>query len=254
MRDLPPGAHRQFGVFTTAAAHLWRLPLLPPAIHGCITLPNTRTGDTRGVHLHRCGPTPRGERRIADVAVSGPARTIVDLAREHGMETAVVAADAALRTGLTSTAALQRTLAATATWPGWAAAVAAVVATDGRAESPLESLSRLRLARTSLPQVPIFDEHGAFLGRVDFYWDGVVGEADGLTKYDQGPHVLRREKRRQDALDRTGLKVVRWGMQDLPRFELVEGWLWRAIGAAAAVPLGERRWRLGRTAPLSAVS
>jgi hypothetical protein len=59
---------------------------------------------------------------------------------------------------------------------------------DARAESPLESISRLRMREHGVPapepQVEIWID-GRFAGRVDFYWDeyGVIGEADGWGKY-----------------------------------------------------------------------
>lgn len=81
------------------------------------------------------------------------------------------------------------------------------------AQTPLESLSRIRLMRCGLPeprlQVPFYDADG-LIGIVDMYWDdlGVIGEADGLLKYRTGDDLLK-EKRREDRLRR--LKpVIRW--------------------------------------------
>ncbi len=76
----------------------------------------------------------------------------------------------------------------------------------------MESISRL--AMTGLPaprtQVPICTMDGRLIGRVDFYWEelGVVGEADGRTKYTDD--ALWLEKRRQDSLVEHGLVVERW--------------------------------------------
>jgi hypothetical protein len=52
--------------------------------------------------------------------------------------------------------------------------------------------------------------HGEFLGLVDFLWRAqrVVGEADGLGKYD-GPFALQKEKLREEGLRACGLEVVR---------------------------------------------
>jgi hypothetical protein len=90
---------------------------------------------------------------------------------------------------------------------------------DARAESPLESVSRLVLRWAGLPtpdlQVTLFDEYGVPVGRGDFYWDefGVVGEADGRTKYDDRS-VLTREKLRQERLEDLRAVVCRWGWDD----------------------------------------
>ncbi len=56
--------------------------------------------------------------------------------------------------------------------------------------------------------------HGPY--RVDFWWSqqGVIGEADGRVKYTD-EDVLWREKRRRDALEELGLRVVRWSWTDV---------------------------------------
>ena len=85
---------------------------------------------------------------------------------------------------------------------------------DGRAESPLESLSRLAMAdlrQQPALQVQLYSIQGWFLGRVDFFWEdvGVIGEADGRDKYTDDE--LWREKLRQDQLADCGLVFARWG-------------------------------------------
>ena len=87
------------------------------------------------------------------------------------------------------------------------------------AESPLESISRVRLVKRGLPE-PLLqhefrDAHG-FVGRVDMWWREwcVIGEADGLGKYDDIA-VLRREKVREDRLRALGMTVVRWTWDEM---------------------------------------
>ena len=62
------------------------------------------------------------------------------------------------------------------------------------------------------PQVLILDEHLRVVAQVDFYWDefGMVGEADGRSKYDDR-QVLTAEKVRQELLEDLRVVVVRWG-------------------------------------------
>ena len=64
---------------------------------------------------------------------------------------------------------------------------------------------------------------GRFLGRPDFYWDefGVIGEADGMAKYDGTHDVAADEKRRQGELEDAGLIAVRWVWADLWPFDEV---------------------------------
>jgi hypothetical protein len=87
------------------------------------------------------------------------------------------------------------------------------------AQTPLESLSRLRLVDRGLPepelQVPMHDRAG-LIGYVDMFWPdlSVVGEADGLMKY-ESRDVLVREKEREDRLRALGLMVVRWTWEQI---------------------------------------
>jgi len=67
-------------------------------------------------------------------------------------------------------------------------------------------------------QVRILDERGRFVGRPDFVWleHAVVGEADGLGKYDgDAGTVVADERARQARLQALGLIVVRWTEQQL---------------------------------------
>ncbi len=88
------------------------------------------------------------------------------------------------------------------------------------AQTPLESLSRLRLVRGGLPeprlQVPIYDDEG-LVGIVDMLFDewGVIGEADGLLKYDDRGMAFRAEKSREDRLRALGFIVVRWTWDEI---------------------------------------
>ena len=64
-------------------------------------------------------------------------------------------------------------------------------------------------------QVPLHDADG-LIGVVDMLWDDlfVVGEADGLIKYDSRG-VLIREKHREDRIRALGFGVVRWTWREL---------------------------------------
>ncbi|WP_022873692.1 hypothetical protein [Nesterenkonia alba] len=98
---------------------------------------------------------------------------------------------------------------------------------DPRAESAGESWSRVIIHVRGFPapqlQSVLCTDEGEF--RVDFCWEKprVIGEFDGRTKYfddemlnGRDPReVLYQEKRREDALRRSGWTVVRWGWQEL---------------------------------------
>ena len=126
---------------------------------------------------------------------------------------------------------------------------AAIDRLDARAESLLESLSRLRILESDLPQLrlqaEIHDSSGRWLARADFLWDdvGVVGEADGLEKYDAIETMpLRREKLRQELLERAGLIVVRWGWSDLTDPLPLIARIRDALARAARRPAADRGW------------
>lgn len=87
------------------------------------------------------------------------------------------------------------------------------------AQSPLESISRVRLVDLGLPepelQAPFHDIDG-LIGYGDMWWPelGVIGEADGLMKY-ADHQVLIAEKRREDRLRALGFAVVRWTWSEI---------------------------------------
>ena len=148
---------------------------------------------------------------IEGLPVATVARTAVDLARIGPLAGSVMAVDAALRMGV-STAELDAVLERCRGWPGRRRAVVAVAFGDPRAESPLESLVRLRMHEGGLPapelQVSLGGRYGP-LARVDFLVEGrVVVEADGMLKY-ADPLALRQEKVREDQLRDLGFEVVR---------------------------------------------
>ena len=163
-----------------------------------------------------------------DPVLSVP-RTLIDLGRHRPMATMVAAADYALHENLTTLAELHAVLDRCRLWPGAARAARALRRVDGRAESPLESVSRLVLAWVGLPpprpQQRIRNERGVIIARTDFYWDefGVVGEADGKAKL----HIAEDDEQaaaridgawdRHSDLEDLGLVVVRWGWHQAVR-------------------------------------
>jgi hypothetical protein len=206
-----------------SAALLQGIPIVGalPAVPE-ITVPPGSNTNLSGVHVHRAQLRRHDRRLIGGTAVTSPARTLVDLGRSRPVRTAVAALDAALRSGAVREHELVDVLQFCWNWPGIRRAQRAVDAADALAESPLESISRLAIHDLGLPkpalQVTLLDQFHRFAARADFYWDefGVVGEADGGSKYDSRP-VLTAEKERQERLEELGLVVARWGWREPTR-------------------------------------
>ncbi|MGH8960896.1 MAG: hypothetical protein ACRDWT_06775 [Jatrophihabitantaceae bacterium] len=166
------------------------LPTVCAVDRACVTVPaGTALRALADVHLHRASLSAADLVESGGARTTAVARTVLDVAREHGVDAGVCAADAALNRGLLTLVELEDAFARCVNWPGRAAARATIELCDALAESPLESISRLRLdshcIATPRLQVSIGDEWGHFLARPDFYWPefGVVGEADGNVKY-----------------------------------------------------------------------
>lgn len=185
-------------------------------------MPPRKIGSLLNAHLYRATLPPEHLTIVESILVTTVARTLVDIGRSRSTAAAVAAIDAALHGGLVSFDELMDVARFCRTWPGIRRARRAIALADGRAESPLESVSRLVFRWLKLP-VPdinpsVYDEFGNFIGRTDFYWDeyGVAGEADGRSKYDSRD-VLTREKDRHEGLEDTELYAVRWGWTDITR-------------------------------------
>jgi predicted transcriptional regulator of viral defense system len=198
----------------SAAAAVHGLPVLSTPREPCLTVPPGTRVNPSEFHLHRqVLPLWQLDHRV-DISVTTPARACVDIAREAGLAAGLVTADAALARAMTTRDELSSVCRALRGRAGSPAGRRLVELADGRAESPLESLSRLAMADLRLQpdlQVPLYSIQGRFLGRVDFFWQelGVVGEADGREKYTDDE--LWKEKVRQDQLADCGLVFARWG-------------------------------------------
>jgi hypothetical protein len=147
-------------------------------------------------------------------------RLLVDVSRRAAFRAAVVTADAALRQGL-DPAVLKATAQRWSAWPYGRRPVLVADFADGRAETPIESLGRVALHEQGVdpPELQVEVWLGdALVARVDHLWEryAVIGEADGMLKYDQ-KDVLREEKRRQERLEQLGLVVVRYDWDDAYR-------------------------------------
>lgn len=200
-----------------SAAVLRELPTfeLPPYASATRTEGAWRGGKRRV----RIAPLPGHHVTAADgLPVTSDARTVVDIARSASRRSAVVTGDAALRRGLLREDLLT-VLDECAAWSDVGKARKAIDVMDARAESPLESLSRVVFDERGVPapepQVEIVV--AGMVYRVDFLWKdfGLIGEADGRVKYSldatrTAEELVWAEKIREDALRDAGFIIVRW--------------------------------------------
>lgn len=144
------------------------------------------------------------------------------MARTLRRPRALAALDAALRSGTCTRAELWRAAVAQAGRRGIVAVRGLLPVADGRAESPMESEARLVMLDGGLPvpelQYRVVDGNGE-LRRLDFAWPErrVAAEYDGEFWHDD-PAAIRRDRRRQVALQEVGWTVERIVLEDVRRF------------------------------------
>jgi hypothetical protein len=216
-----PGSH----VYALeSAAAVWGLPRIGPwPAHVTVLAGRVRTRGSRLIRVH-VGAETEGV-LLDGLRVTDAVRTVVDLARTTSLETALCAADHALRHGLCTPEELAAAAGAVAPRVRGRPAASLVAAlADGRSMSPGESLSRARMFRLRMPrpdlQVRLDDAEG-LVGHADFGWPGVVGEFDGRRKYavpegsspEEAEAALWSEKLREDRIRRLA-RLARWTWRD----------------------------------------
>ena len=190
---LPPGRKVPDVMLTRRAKEPGRA-LVPGALIRVATLPDDHVTTALGV------------------PVTTVARTVMDIARTSGFMAGVVAADAALHSHVVVKVEFAIILEECGQWPGVVRARQVLGFADGRAESALESVARVRFAEFGVKppdlQVNIRGKQG-FIGRADFCWHEfrTIAEADGAMKYDdQGRERARAQLARDERFHDEG-----WG-------------------------------------------
>lgn len=212
-----------------SAARAHRIPmLLPDRPLSHITRAGVGGSRTRhGVKHHLGRELPAAVVTSQGLAVTGLARTALDLGREHGFAAAVGAIDAVLRRGI-SHRAFELELARMTSWPQVTTARAALAFADPGAESLAESLTRILLAE--LGWEPVQTQWPVPAGRSGVRWCDLrfgrhVVEFDGKLKYvarrDGGvaeidaAEVAWRDRRRDTEITTAGLGISHLTWHDL---------------------------------------
>ncbi|HSK32526.1 MAG TPA: DUF559 domain-containing protein [Propionicimonas sp.] len=260
--------HPDGAVSHWSAARFWNLPAPAIPVPGdpvWITLPaggSYRSSSRPGVE-HRVAPLPRHHCVVSPsgYTVTTRARSAVDLSRNLPLTEALPVLDAGLRGGCLDLMphARRRDLAnralveagarglreAAEVLPGTGSVEHALRFADPLRESPIESLSFAHFVLAGLPlpacQTGVRTAAGTFYP--DFYWEseGLIGEADGATKY-RDPDARVQEKEREQHLRDLGFGIVRWlGKEIYLRPDVVMARVARALDDGRA-----RRARMGR--------
>lgn len=191
----------------------------------CVTVPpGARAGSYRQANVtrHSAALPEAHVTTLFGVPTTTAARTTVDIARSGTFMAGVVTADSALQQRWASKTELRRVLARCDGWPGIGNATSVVDFASSRSESALESCARVVFHQRGLPapelQVVILGQDGRRIARVDFFWREccVVGEADGLLKYQSGADAIA-ELKRDRLLREQGLDVIHFTWEELFR-------------------------------------
>lgn len=215
-----------FGFESAAAA--FDLPLLerwPEEVH--LLAPRATGGRSDpGIRRHCVGISATHVVERSGLRVSSLARTLLDIARSRSFELGVAMIDSALNSGRLTDSDLE----AEGKLRGAGAAKARRVLDfcDARAESPGESLSRVRIHQLGFPPPELQRRFIVDVGTtytVDFFWPELrlIGEFDGRGKYVReefrrgrsSGDVVVAEKRREDRLRAELLNFTRWGWAEL---------------------------------------
>lgn len=211
-----------------SAARVWRLPIVnswPLQVHATVP-PESHRRSKNGVTIHRHVLAEVDRVEVDGYLVTSAARTLIDLARVASFRDGVAALDAALRTGLASTATLTEALDAQGAVQGRAQAARAIAFASPLATLPGESFSRVLMHELGFPapvlQRPVATSRGhRFL---DFSWQDSAGEFDGRSKYADPRYtggatpdeIVWQEKLRENELRDAGIqRFTRWDWSDL---------------------------------------
>ncbi len=215
-----------------SAALMHGMSLLHPRLDHVHFATGLRTGgriDNRR-HIHSGALESDDVVEVDGIQVTSLARTAADLARSQSFAVALAAIDSALRLGA-DREMISDALAGHRR--GVTHARLALTHADPGAENAGESWGRAQIIAAGLPiprlQHKFYNHDGEFVARCDYDWLGkLAGEFDGMAKYQR--HLkpgetpfdaMRREKKREDALRRLGVMVIRWIWDDLRKNKVV---------------------------------
>jgi very-short-patch-repair endonuclease len=199
-----------------SAAVLWGLPVRTTDLTTVHLSPRPgRRGKPKagvGYHVHTPEVAAAEMQMMHDLPTTAPLRTVLDCARVMDLDWGVVIADSSLHRGLVGVDELAEAAGGIRRTHGAARARSLPSLCSSAAESPGESLLRLRLHRMGLaPEEQVSMPWVQGSPRVDFLVGNLVIEFDGQSKYELDGDPARahwEEKRRHDRLVEAGYEVL----------------------------------------------
>ncbi|MCX4387469.1 hypothetical protein OG777_11060 [Micromonospora peucetia] len=213
-------------VVLDTAAELHRIAGLRPesAIH--VSLPANRPRPQRltdpDVVVHQLAVDPDAVSEVAGLPVTTPLRTVADVILRADRYSAVCVLDSALNRQVVTESDLVRIPALLVGRRGAVAARRHLAETDGRAQSPLETRTRLRCVDGGVPpdvlQLEVRDRDGYLLGIGDLGWRAarLIAEADGQAPH-RTPTAVFEDRTRQNRLVNAGWRILRFTWADTLR-------------------------------------
>ncbi len=191
----------------------------------------------RGIALHQLTVPPGDRVSAAGFPATSPARTAIELARATSRPLALAVLDAALRIGVGNDS-LDEACAAQAGRRGIVEVRELLALADGRAESPMESHTRLVChdagLPTPVPQFEVRDGFGIVRYRLDLAWPAWrVGLEYDSAQFHSGSLAVRRDLARHSWLDEHGWRMVYATADDLRAPERLAGRIRLALARAA---------------------
>ncbi|UMB72331.1 hypothetical protein [Mycobacterium paraterrae] len=205
--DLFMGRHAVVCMATAAALYGFDIENTS-AIH--VLDPGVRTRSTTGLTVHQRSGAPL--QRVAGRVATAAAWTAVEIARERARPRALATLDAALRSGRCDLGSLEEAIREQRGRRGIVAVRELLAYADGRAESPMESESRLVMIDHGLPLPVLQHEIRGRSGerwRVDFAWPDVRVAAEyESVAWHAGRDEMLRDKVRSAQIQELGWTLI----------------------------------------------
>ena len=219
---MPTAADRAVAAWLWSERRATAAGLSAAALHGTLWLDTKLPAELNQPHRHKTNGILLHSDKLADdevctangIPATTPARTAYDLGRRRGLTTAVIRLDALMQATNLKPTDVEGLAERHRGARGIVQLREAIDLSDGGAESPQETRTRLILTRAGLrpkrTQIEVFDRFGEFVRRIDMGWDEwMVGvEYDGAQHWTD-PAIRSHDIDTQARLEALGWRIIR---------------------------------------------